>query len=83
MALRNFILTKKPHVICVGGESREALMVAADLKEIVAQLVEDDQFPQLAIEICDNELAKVYANSIKGEVCILCICWYFNNCFSY
>lgn len=66
-ALRNFICTKKPHVICVGGESREALMVAADLKEIVSQLVEEEQFPQIAVEICDNELAKVYANSIKGE----------------
>ncbi|XP_063222520.1 transcription elongation factor SPT6 isoform X2 [Bacillus rossius redtenbacheri] len=66
-ALRSFISSKRPHVIVVGGESREALMVAADLKEIVAQLVEDDQFPSIAVEVIDNELAKVYANSIKGE----------------
>ncbi|KAG8224517.1 hypothetical protein J437_LFUL004208 [Ladona fulva] len=67
VALRNFIGTKKPHVICVGGESREAMMVAADLREIIGQLVEDEQFPQISVEICDNELAKIYANSIKGE----------------
>ncbi|XP_071442779.1 transcription elongation factor SPT6 isoform X2 [Hetaerina americana] len=66
-ALRNFIGSKKPHVICVGGESREAMMVAADLREIVGLLVEDEQFPQISVEICDNELAKIYANSIKGE----------------
>lgn len=68
LAIRNFITTKKPHVICVGGESREALMVAADLRETVGQLVEDDQFPSISVEICDNELAKIYSNSIKGEV---------------
>ncbi|KAJ4440072.1 hypothetical protein ANN_08204, partial [Periplaneta americana] len=67
LAIRNFITTKKPHMICVGGESREALMVAADLREIVGQLVEDDQFPSISVEICDNELAKIYSNSIKGE----------------
>jgi REP element-mobilizing transposase RayT len=66
--MRNFIATKKPHVICVGGESREALMVAADLREIIGQLVEDEQFPLISVEICDNELAKIYSNSIKGEV---------------
>lgn len=63
-------MTKKPHVIVVGGESREALMVASDLKEIVSNLAEDEQFPQIPVEIIDNELSKVYANSIKGEVCL-------------
>uniref|UniRef100_A0A146LTI5 Transcription elongation factor SPT6 n=1 Tax=Lygus hesperus TaxID=30085 RepID=A0A146LTI5_LYGHE len=66
-SLRNFIASKKPHAICVGGESRDALMVAADLKEIVNGLVEDEQFPLIPVEILDNELAKVYANSLKGE----------------
>lgn len=86
LAIRNFITTKKPHVICVGGESREALMVAADLRETVGQLVEDDQFPSISVEICDNELAKIYSNSIKGEVsklitvlpllgCCYCCCY--------
>lgn len=65
--VKNFILTKKPHAIVIGGESRDALMVAADLREIVAGLVEDEQFPQIPVEIMDNDLAKVYANSLKGE----------------
>lgn len=68
LALRNFISTKRPHAIVIGGESRDAMMVAGDLREIVSNLVEDDQFPQIPVEIMDNELAKVYANSIKGEV---------------
>ncbi|XP_060521956.1 transcription elongation factor SPT6 isoform X2 [Cylas formicarius] len=66
MALRNFIYNKKPHVIAIGGESREALMIADDLKTIVNELVESEQFPTIKVEIVDNELAKVYANSNKG-----------------
>ncbi|KAL1140288.1 hypothetical protein AAG570_000220 [Ranatra chinensis] len=67
MALRNFVMTKRPHAIVVGGESRDGLMVVEDLKEIVGNLVEDEQFPQIPVEIMDNEFAKVYANSLKGE----------------
>lgn len=66
--LRDFLSKKKPHVICVGAESREAQMVVDDIKEVVKQLVEDEQFPLIPVEILDNDLAKVYANSIKGTV---------------
>lgn len=66
LALKNFINTKKPHVVCIGGESREALMIAEDIKAVIADLVESEQFPTINVEIIDNELAKVYANSNKG-----------------
>ncbi|XP_015605093.1 transcription elongation factor SPT6 isoform X2 [Cephus cinctus] len=66
LAIRNFIATKKPHVVVIGGESREAMMIATDLKEVIATLVEDEQFPSIQVEICDNELAKIYSNSNKG-----------------
>lgn len=65
-ALKNFILTKKPHVVAIGGESREALMIVDDLKAVINDLVENEQFPLIKVEIIDNELAKVYANSNKG-----------------
>ncbi|XP_017776397.1 PREDICTED: transcription elongation factor SPT6 isoform X2 [Nicrophorus vespilloides] len=66
-ALRNFIYTKKPHVIVIGGESREAMMISEDMKGLVSDLVDNDQFPSINVEIVDNELAKVYANSHKSE----------------
>ncbi|KAL1488885.1 hypothetical protein ABEB36_014678 [Hypothenemus hampei] len=66
LALRNFIYTKKPHVIAIGGESRDALMIADDLRGIINELGECEQFPAIKVEIIDNELAKVYANSNKG-----------------
>lgn len=57
--MKNFILTKKPHVVCIGGESREALMIAEDIKAIIADLADTEQFPTISVEIIDNELAKV------------------------
>jgi hypothetical protein len=61
-------MRKKPHVIVIGGESREALNVKADVSECVQQLVEDDQFPRIPIEIADNHISKIYSNSIRGRV---------------
>ncbi|XP_014608543.1 PREDICTED: transcription elongation factor SPT6 isoform X1 [Polistes canadensis] len=66
LALKNFIATKKPHVVVIGGESREALMIASDVKECISNLMEDEQFPTIQVEICENELAKIYSNSNKG-----------------
>ncbi|OAD54023.1 Transcription elongation factor SPT6 [Eufriesea mexicana] len=66
LAIKNLIATKKPHVVVVSGESREALMVVSDLKECISNLVEEEQFPTIQVEICDNEVNKVYANSNRG-----------------
>lgn len=67
LAIKNFIYTKKPHVICIGGESREAMMIKEDAIAVVSDLVESEQFPTINVEIVDNELSKVYANSNKGQ----------------
>lgn len=66
LAMKNFIRAKKPHVIVIGGESREATMVQQDLQEICQQLCDDDQFPSIQVHIIDNELAKIYSQSKKG-----------------
>lgn len=66
LAVRNFIATKKPHVIAIGGESREATMLRDDLNECIASLVQEIQFPEISVEICENELAKIYGNSNRG-----------------
>lgn len=66
LALKNFIRAKKPHVIVIGGESREATMIQQDMQEICQQLSDDDQFPSIQVNISDNELAKIYSQSKKG-----------------
>lgn len=65
--LRKFIRNKKPHVICVGAQSREALMVVEDIKGVVADLAENEQMPLINVELQDNDLAMVYMNSKKAE----------------
>lgn len=65
--LRNFIFNKKPHVIAVSGESREATMLIEDLKAITQTLVEDEQWPLINVELIDNRLSKVFANSTRAE----------------
>lgn len=66
--IKNFVMSKRPHVIVLGAESRDALWLVRDIKAVIDQLVNDEQFPQIQIEILDNHLARIYANSIKGEV---------------
>jgi transcription elongation factor SPT6 len=66
--IRNFMISKRPHVVVIGAESRDALWLVRDIKAVIDQLVVDEQFPQIQVEILDNHLARIYANSIKGEV---------------
>ncbi|EFX70437.1 hypothetical protein DAPPUDRAFT_257168 [Daphnia pulex] len=54
----------KPHVIAVSAESREATMLVKDLRAITAQLVEDNQWPLINIELVDT---KVFAFSTRAE----------------
>ena len=66
LSIRNLIASQKPHVIAIAGESRDALMIQLEMREIVASLIEEERFPSIQVEICDNELAKIYAKGKKG-----------------
>ena len=66
LAIRTFIATKKPHVVVIGGESRDALMIQTEIQNIIECLIKEEQFPAIEIEICDNNLAKMYAISNRG-----------------
>lgn len=66
--LKEFILKKRPHVIAVGAESREALMVMEDLRQLVSELEQEHQMAPIGVELVDNELARVYGNCNKGQV---------------
>ncbi|KAK8722073.1 hypothetical protein OTU49_012465 [Cherax quadricarinatus] len=65
--MQDFIIRRKPHVIAVGGQSREAQMVKEDLIQILKDLEEQEQFPKINVEIIDTDLANIYAVSKKGE----------------
>ncbi|EFX68611.1 hypothetical protein DAPPUDRAFT_10253, partial [Daphnia pulex] len=66
--LKDFIFRKKPHVIAVSAESREATMLVEDLRAKIAQLVEDKpSWQTINVELVDNSLAKVFAKSTLAE----------------
>lgn len=65
--LRTFILHKRPHVIVVGSETMTARNVHADITDIVQDLVDNEQFPAIHIEIVDNDLSTVYMNSKRAK----------------
>lgn len=65
--LEEFILNKKPHVIAIAGESREALTLQTDISELIANIMDDSGIPKISVEVVDNDFAKIYCNSKKGE----------------
>lgn len=46
-------------------------MVVEDVKSIINDLMECEQFPPISVELIDNELGVIYSNSIKGEVSLI------------
>ena len=66
--LRRFIKQKRPHVIAVAAEDMDARGVLRDVNEIITDLKENDEFPDvLEAVLVDNNLAKVYSNTPKAK----------------
>lgn len=64
--LRQFILNRKPHVIAVGSETMLARMLIMDINDIIAKLIETEQFPPISVELVDNELSVVFQESKRA-----------------
>uniref|UniRef100_T1IT45 S1 motif domain-containing protein n=1 Tax=Strigamia maritima TaxID=126957 RepID=T1IT45_STRMM len=62
--LKEFIESKKPDVVVIGAESREALGIIGNIRRIVGELKD---FRSIPVELVDNELSHVYANSKSSE----------------
>lgn len=69
--LKEFILNKKPHVIAVSAESREAMMICDDVKLILNELEQEEHLPPISVELVDNEVAMIFENSNKAQVQML------------
>ncbi|XP_071094189.1 transcription elongation factor SPT6-like [Haliotis cracherodii] len=65
--LKDFISTKKPHVVAVTAESRDALRVIEDIKQLIGDLEQEEQMAPISVELMDNELAMVYEASNKSQ----------------
>lgn len=65
--LREFIETKKPHVIAVTAENHDALMIIEDIKTVITELEQQQEMAPISVELVDNELAMVYEGTQKAE----------------
>ncbi|XP_074640844.1 transcription elongation factor SPT6-like [Tubulanus polymorphus] len=65
--VKEFIATKKPHVIALSGIDRNAVMLSQDLTKIITELEQEQQIPPISVELVDSELSVIYANSKKAE----------------
>jgi transcription elongation factor SPT6 len=67
--LKKFIVKYRPHVVAVGSADRKAVDIRNDVDEILKELNTNDehQFPQINCFLMDDNLAKVYANSERGN----------------
>ena len=54
--------------VCVLSIFRDAVLINEDIKEIIIELEQEQQMPSINIELVDNELAMVWANSAKADV---------------
>ncbi|XP_057340460.1 transcription elongation factor SPT6-like [Microplitis mediator] len=66
ISLRNFISKNKPHIVVIGGESRDAQTIYNDIRECLKTLSKEDQYPAIRIEICDSNVAKIFSTSNTG-----------------
>ncbi|XP_013397141.1 transcription elongation factor SPT6 isoform X3 [Lingula anatina] len=65
--LKDFISTKKPHVIAVAADSLPAKNIIEDLQELVTELEQEQQMAPINVELVDNELALIYECCNKAE----------------
>uniref|UniRef100_A0A8C7RH61 Transcription elongation factor SPT6 n=1 Tax=Oncorhynchus mykiss TaxID=8022 RepID=A0A8C7RH61_ONCMY len=65
--LKKFLISKKPHVVAVAGENRDAHMIMEDIKRTVSELEQESSLPAVGVELVDNELAMLYMNSTKSQ----------------
>ena len=54
--------------LCVCVCVREASTLVEDLKGLVEELEQEQQMSLVSVELLDDELARVYANSNKAQV---------------
>ncbi|XP_067032168.1 transcription elongation factor SPT6-like [Acropora muricata] len=65
--LKQFILKKRPQVIVVAAECREAIAVVDDMKMCIAELEQENQIPSIPVEALDGEVARVFMGSPRSE----------------
>lgn len=71
--MKQFILKKRPQVVVVAAECREAVAVVDDMKMCISELEQENQIPSISVEALDGEVARVFMSSPRSEVCLITV----------
>ena len=69
--LKKFIHKKRPHVVAVAAEGKEATQVVDDIKFAISELEQEHQMAPISVELVDSEVARVFQGSPRAEVCCI------------
>ena len=66
--LEEMIISKKPNVIVVSAENKDALVIVDELKIMLQKMIEsNEQLGEISVELVDNEMAKLFESSKVSE----------------
>ncbi|CAM9213792.1 unnamed protein product, partial [Lampetra fluviatilis] len=66
-SLKKFLLNKKPQVVVVGAENRDAMLVVEDIRRALQELESEQQLNSISVELVPNDLATLYMGSAIAE----------------
>ncbi|XP_038075728.1 transcription elongation factor SPT6-like isoform X2 [Patiria miniata] len=66
-ALKEFLSSKKPHVVAVASESRVTLGVIKDVQQCVSDLEAEQQIAPISVQLVDSNVAQVYSATNMAE----------------
>lgn len=72
--LRKFLEKRHPHVIAIAGENMDAYYLKKDIEAMISSFFSRSDNFDTAVEIVDNEAAKIYMHSKQAMVRIYSYC---------
>ena len=66
--LKKFILKRRPQVVAVAAEGREAQGIVDDFKRSIAELEQENQMGAISVELVDSQPARVFQASSRAQV---------------
>ena len=66
--LKEFVLKMRPHVVAIAAANRDALYLMDDIRQCLMHLEQEHQMASIAIELVDDEVARIYQSSRRAKV---------------
>lgn len=68
--IKGFIEKHRPDAIVLSAETRDSLSLVEEIKEVVGELGQEEDFPTIQVELMNPNLAYIVSKSRNSRVCI-------------